>query len=82
MSSEHPSDIEQILLLATWRLREEAYGLTIRNELSERVGRRMAVGAVYSTLIRLERKGWVRSHLAGATPVRGGKSRGLASSVP
>ena len=40
-----------------------------------KTGRRIAVGAIYSTMVRLEKKGWVRSHLSGPTPVRGGKAK-------
>ena len=75
MGSDRPSDTEQLLLLTAWRLDDEAYGLAIRDELEQKTGRRIAVGAIYSTLVRLEKKGWVRSHLSGPTPVRGGKAK-------
>lgn len=82
MGSERPTDTEQQLLLATWRLGEGAYGVSIRDELRKRTGRRIAVGAVYSTMIRLEKRGWVRSRLSDPTPVRGGKAKRLFRVTP
>ena len=75
MEERRPSETEQQLLLVTWRLGEGAYGVTVRDELARLTGRMLAVGAIYSTLIRLERKGWVRSWIADPTPVRGGKAK-------
>ncbi len=75
MAGAHPSETEQLLLLTAWRLEGDAYGLAIRDELKKRTGRRIAVGAIYSTMVRLEKKGWVRSHLSDPTPVRGGKAK-------
>lgn len=70
-----PSDFEQQVLLAVWRLADDAYGASVREELETRTGHDIAHGAVYVTLTRLEKKGLVRSHLADPTPVRGGKSK-------
>jgi DNA-binding PadR family transcriptional regulator len=70
-----PSDFEQQVLLAVWRLGEHAYGAAVREELEARTGRAVAPGAVYVTLIRLEKKGYLHSHLADPTPVRGGKAK-------
>ncbi len=75
MEDKRATDVEQQLLLVIWRLGKEAYGLSIRDELEERTGRRIAVGAIYSTLIRLEKRGWVSSRLSDPTPVRGGKAK-------
>jgi DNA-binding PadR family transcriptional regulator len=72
---EAPSDFEQQVLLTVWRLGEEAYGTTIRDELEARTGRDLAHGAVYVTLMRLEKKGLLESRLADPTPVRGGKAK-------
>lgn len=70
-----PGDFEQQVLLAVWRLEDEAYGSRIRDELEERTGREIAHGAVYVTLVRLEKKGLLRSRLSDPTPVRGGKAK-------
>jgi DNA-binding PadR family transcriptional regulator len=75
MSSDLPSNFEQQVLLAVWRLGEDAYGSTIRDELERRTQRSVSQGAVYTTLIRIEKKGLLRSRMSDPTPVRGGKAK-------
>ncbi|HKW01421.1 MAG TPA: helix-turn-helix transcriptional regulator [Vicinamibacterales bacterium] len=53
-------EFEQIVLLAVARLERERYGMEIRREIEERTGRQISIGAVYATLDRLERKGFVQ----------------------
>ena len=67
--------LELAALLATARLRDEAYGLAIRRDLALRTGRDYSVGAVYTTLQRLEDKGLLKSRQTDPLPVRGGRSR-------
>ena len=66
---------ELAALLTVARLGRDAYGLAIRRDLSERTGRAYSVGAVYTTLQRLEDKGLLTSHASDPLPVRGGRSR-------
>ena len=66
---------EQSVLLAIAHLGEDAYGVTIRQEIERRTGREVAIGALYTALDRAERKGLVRSRLSDPTPTRGGRSR-------
>lgn len=54
--------LEELVLLALARAGEDAYGMVVRRELAEATGRDVSIGAVYSTLDRMERKGWVASH--------------------
>lgn len=68
-------EFEQIVLLAILRLSDGAYGVSIRNELAERTGREAAPGALYTTLDRLEEKGYVVSRLGEPTRERGGRAR-------
>jgi PadR family transcriptional regulator PadR len=75
MAPNLPSDFEQQVLLAVWRLGDEAYGSAVRDELERRTGHEVAHGAVYVTLVRLEKKGFLRSSLSDPTPVRGGKAK-------
>jgi PadR family transcriptional regulator, regulatory protein PadR len=67
--------LELTILLAVARLGDEAYGLGIRHDVSARTNRDHSVGAVYTTLQRLETKGLVTSHTTEPLPVRGGRSR-------
>ncbi|HEX2166939.1 MAG TPA: helix-turn-helix transcriptional regulator [Longimicrobiales bacterium] len=52
---------EEQVLLAVMRTRENAYGMRVRQEIEAVTGRDVAIGAVYSTLDRLEAKALVRS---------------------
>lgn len=67
--------LELSVLLAVSRLGAEAYGLLVRRDLAARTGRDYSVGAVYTTLQRLEKKGLLTSHATDPLPVRGGRSR-------
>jgi len=53
--------LEEQILVAVVRTREEAYGMEVRREIERVTGRDLAIGAVYATLDRLEAKGLVRS---------------------
>jgi DNA-binding PadR family transcriptional regulator len=66
---------EQWVLLALRRLGDNAYGMTVRREIEERTQRSVSLGAVYTTLDRLERKGYIRSSTSPGTPERGGRAR-------
>ncbi len=68
-------EFEQMVLLAILRLEQGAYGMEIRAEIEARTGRDVSYGAVYTTLDRLERKGWVSHELGAPTPERGGRAK-------
>lgn len=68
-------EFEQLVVLAILRLRENAYGMTVRRELEERAGRKVTIGALYSTLDRLQEKGFITSELGEPTPERGGRAK-------
>ena len=68
---------ELAALLAVARLDQDAYGLAVRRDLAERTGREHSIGAIYTTLQRLEDKGLLSSRATDPLPVRGGRSRRL-----
>jgi PadR family transcriptional regulator len=68
-------EFEQLVLLAILQLKENAYGMSIRKEIENRTERRTALGAVYTTLDRLEEKGYVSSWTGSPTPERGGRAK-------
>ena len=68
-------EFEIYVMLALAHLAPEAYGLSIRREITRRTDRDIAIGAVYATLSRLEEKGLVRYTLSGPLPVQGGRTR-------
>jgi PadR family transcriptional regulator, regulatory protein PadR len=68
-------EFEQMILLAVLQCADEAYGVTVQEELARRTKRRVASGAIYMTLDRLEKKGLLVSHLTDPIPERGGRAR-------
>lgn len=68
-------EFEQLVLLAILRIGNDAYGMEVREEIEKRTRREISYGAVYTTLDRLEKKGFVRHRLADATPERGGRAK-------
>ena len=68
-------NFEQAVVLAVLRLHDEAYGRAILREVSDRMEREIAAGAVHATLDRLEKRRLLTSHLGTGTPVRGGRAR-------
>lgn len=68
-------ELEQLVLLAIARLRDDAYGVTVRREIAARTRRDLSFGSVYTTLTRLEAKGLVASRLGQPTPERGGRRK-------
>jgi PadR family transcriptional regulator PadR len=72
---DYLGEFEHIIVLALLRLEDRAYGVTVRQEIEFRIQREVSIGAVYATLDRLERKGYVKSRLGDPTPERGGRSK-------
>jgi DNA-binding PadR family transcriptional regulator len=68
-------ELEQLALLAVLRLGENAYPVSIRDEIEDRTGIALGRGSVYVTLDRLDRKGYVTSWFGAPTPERGGKAK-------
>jgi PadR family transcriptional regulator PadR len=74
-SRDYLGEFEHIIVLALLRLEDRAYGVTVRQEIEFRIKREVSIGAVYATLDRLERKGYVKSRRGDPTPERGGRSK-------
>ena len=75
-------EFEQLVLLAILRLDNEAYGMEVREEIEKRTGREVSYGAVYTTLDRLEQKGYVAHRMGEATPERGGRPKKFFRALP
>jgi len=73
--SHYLGEFELLVMLTIIRLGENAYGVPISREIEEQTGRSVAFGTVYTTLERLQNKGYVRSSLGDATPERGGRAK-------
>ncbi len=68
-------EFEELVLLIIGTLGQEAYSISIKEELKERTGRNPSIGAMHSALNRLEKKGFIDSEIGGATNVRGGRRK-------
>jgi PadR family transcriptional regulator PadR len=68
-------ELEQVVLLATMRLGEMGYGVTIQDEIQRATRRDLTLGTIHKTLVRLEAKGYVESRMGEATPQRGGRRK-------
>ena len=70
-------EFEYALITAAARLGDEAYGASIRSEIERLMNRKCSIGALYTTLDRLEAKGLVQTWMGEATAERGGRSKRL-----
>jgi PadR family transcriptional regulator, regulatory protein PadR len=70
-------EFEYLLLTAAARLGDAAYGAAIRGEIQDATGAPCSIGALYTTLDRLERKGFIKTWMGEPTPERGGRQKRL-----
>jgi PadR family transcriptional regulator, regulatory protein PadR len=75
LTRDYLTDFELMILLATLRIGDEAYGVPIARELEDRGGRTVVLSAVYAALDRLEANGLVSSTIGEPTPARGGRGK-------
>ncbi len=68
-------EFEQLVLLALHRQGRDGYGVSICQDITDRTGREVSLGAVYKTLERLETKGLGASHIGEPTAERGGRRK-------
>jgi len=74
---DYLGEFEQLVLLALATVGEEAPGREVYEEITRTTGRDVAVTAVYVTLNRLHKKGYVSAEMGDATPERGGRAKKL-----
>jgi len=74
---EQLGNLEELVLLAVCSLGEDAYGVSVHRLLEEQAGRRSTLGAIHTTLYRLQDKGFLESAMGGATNQRGGRRKRL-----
>lgn len=77
MKNKGIGEFEELVLLAVCILGEEAYGISVKQEVEKHSGRSILLGAVHITLYRLQDKGMLRSALGGTTQERGGRRKRL-----
>ena len=67
--------LEEAILIAIWRLEDEAYGVTINKQVSESLQKKYSMGALYFALDQLLRKGHVHKTMRHFYNEKGGRSR-------
>ena len=68
-------EFEELVLLTIANLGNDAYGLALLRDINERAKRNLSIGAMHSTLTRLEEKGFVTSYQGEPTKERGGRRK-------
>lgn len=75
MKGTNLGELEELILLAVASLHPDGYGVSIKDQIHHNTGRKLSLSAVHGALNRLEEKGFLKSHLGGATTERGGKNK-------
>ncbi|MFY0591372.1 PadR family transcriptional regulator [Roseivirga sp.] len=75
MKGTYLGEFQEIVLLTILVLGENAYGITIQDEIASRTGRDVSRGALHTALTRLDEKGFISSEYGGATAERGGRRK-------
>ena len=75
-------EFEYLLITAAARLGDEAYGAAIREEIAATTGRSCSIGALYTTVDRLQTKGLIKTWMGDATPQRGGRAKRMVRVTP
>jgi DNA-binding PadR family transcriptional regulator len=70
-------EFEELVLLIVAILNDNAYGVGVMEAIESQTGRKINISAVHSALDRLETKGFLESHIGGATKARGGRRKRL-----
>ncbi|MBA4054961.1 MAG: PadR family transcriptional regulator [Marivirga sp.] len=74
---QYIGEFEELVLLTIASLGDDAYGVSIQEDIEKRTERRISIGALHSTITRLEEKGLIKSWLGDPTQERGGRRKRL-----
>lgn len=75
MKGSYLGELEELVLLTVGILHQEAYGVTVLQEIKEQTGRSVNISAIHAVLNRLEDKKLLKSDMGGATNERGGRRK-------
>ncbi|MEO9965708.1 MAG: helix-turn-helix transcriptional regulator [Reichenbachiella sp.] len=71
----HIGEFEELVLLTIATLGEQAYGVAVLEDIQNRTNRKTSIGALHSTITRLDEKGFITSYLGEPTNERGGRRK-------
>lgn len=65
---------QELVFLSVFRLKDNAYLISIQDHLNRFTGKDWSVSSVYIPLSRLEKRGYLKTTIGEATEKRGGKA--------
>jgi len=77
MKRNYLGEFEELVLITVASLQDEAYGVSVMNEIAKQTCRTSNISAIHEALRRLNTKGLVKSKMGGATAQRGGRRKRL-----
>ena len=75
MKGNSIGELEELILLVVGVLYDDAYGVSVFNEVKKQTGREVNISAIHVVMNRLEDKGFLQSFVGGATNERGGRRK-------
>jgi len=75
MKGTHLGEFEELVLLSVGALGDDAYGVTVKEFITEKTNRKPSIGALHSALSRLEAKGFLNIKIGESTKIRGGRRK-------
>lgn len=75
-------EFEYLLITAAASLEDGAYGAAVREKIEATTGRTCSIGALYTTIERLEAKGLLKTWMGEGTPERGGRAKRMIRVTP
>lgn len=71
----HIGEFEELVLLTIAVLGDDAYGVAVLDDIQQRSKRKISIGALHSTITRLDEKGFISSYMGEPTQERGGRRK-------
>ena len=75
MKGTYLGEFQEIVLLTILVLDGNAYGVSIQDEINDRLGRNISRGSLHTALTRLEEKGFIASRMGEPSAIRGGRRK-------
>lgn len=67
--------LEETVLLLIMLMKEDAYGFSVSQAYEEYMQKSISISAIHTVMARLEKKGFISSHMGGASAERGGRRK-------
>ena len=77
MKGTNLGEFQELVMLTVGMLYDDAYGVSIKDEIEKQSGRKVTLSTIHAALNRLEDKGYLNSRMGGATEERGGRPKRL-----